>query len=111
MNSQEVVRNTLRYMRLTSARREIKLNKVIAHFVIYFHDGSFVARPKTIVGSRENRDALFVVCPRIPVHRELVRAADQLHAICLQELLSDVLAERIPCTSGRPPPPWPDVGV
>ena len=64
-----------------------------------------------VVRRTENGDHILFMGPIKPLHNELVRSRYQVDAICVIELLRDVLSKRIPCPSRRDSPTTPIVWV
>jgi len=87
------------------------LQEIELHELVHFHDGSLVTAAVAVVGSREDGDDVPFVGPVVPVHDKLVSPGYSYETIRMVEILRDVLAERVPCSSGGDTPAAPVVRV
>jgi len=87
------------------------LQEVELHELINLHDGSLVTAAIAVVGSREDSHDVPFVGPVVPVHHKLVSPGYSDETIGMVELLRDVLAERVTCSSGGDTPAASIVGV
>ena len=79
--------------------------------LIDFHNSGLVAASEAIVGCREDSHDVALVTPVVSVHDELMGTGNSLQAICLVELLGDVLAEGVARTARRDAPTAAVIGV
>jgi hypothetical protein len=91
-------------VRLWLSRSRIKLQEWAIHELIYFHYCCFISTSIAIIWSREYCDDILLVTPIVSIHYKLMCSAHKTQAICLIELLANVLSKGISRTSWRNAP-------
>ena len=80
------------------------------NIIIHLHYRRLVTTSVAIVGGRENGHYSSVMLPLITLHNKLMSSGNKVKIVNVGELFSDILPERVPCTSGRNSPATPTPG-
>ena len=82
----------------------VELQESVLHELINLHDCCFVTTSVTIVRSGENSDDISIMRPIISIHNQLMCSSYQLKIVGMIKLFTDILSERVACTSWRDSP-------
>ena len=76
-------------------RNSTILTEIQPKLTTNFHNSTQISTNTTVVGGRENSEALILMCPSEPLHRHLVRTADELKIVRLAEFLCGNRSEQV----------------
>jgi len=111
LQSEKVVRGSPGDVGLPSPGSRVKDQEVEVHILIHFHDPCFIRTAVAVVRRRKYRHNILLVAPIISIHDQLVSPGDELKAIGVVELLTDILSKRVAGSSRRNPPAAPVIRV
>ena len=111
VNSEEIIRGSLRNVGFLVSWRWVELEEGVFQVLVDLHDGRFVSASVAVVGRREDGHYVSLLAPVVAVHDQLVGPGDELQVVRVVELLRDVLAEGVAGSSRRNSPAAPVVGV